>query len=95
MFGLSGVSYKSFAGVTPDKPFIKPLYFDAVTLKNIPKMYIHCTKSDFLTVCVPFVKYVAEHAVQDNWDYFELESDHLCMVSHPREIAEILLRECG
>ncbi len=95
MIESSGVSYRSFAGLTPDKPFIQPLYFDAAKLKMIPKTYIHCTQSEFAAVCGPFVKYVAEHAAQDNWDYFELESDHLCMVSHPHELAEILLYESG
>jgi len=95
MIESSGVSYKSFAGLTPDKPFVEPLYFDAAKIKIISKTYIHCTQSEFLTVCVPFVKYVAEHAAQDNWDYFELKSDHLCMVSHPEELAGILLRESG
>jgi len=95
MIESGGVSYKSFAGLTPDKPFVEPLYFNAAKIKIIPKTYIHCTQSEFLAVCVPFVKYVAEHAAQDNWDYFELKSDHLCMVSHPQELAGILLRESG
>ena len=95
MFELSGVSYKSYAGLTPDKPFVEPLFFDAARIKRIPKTYIHCTLSEFLTVCGPFVSYVAGHAKQDNWDYFELQSDHLCMVSHPEELAAILLQEAG
>jgi len=95
MFELSGVSYKSYAGLTPDKPFVEPLNFDAARIKKIPKTYVHCTLSEFLAVCGPFVSYVAEHAKQDNWDYFELKSDHLCMVSHPEELAAILLQEAG
>jgi len=93
MFDSSGVSYKNFDGLTPDKPFVEPLYFDAEKIKVIPKTYIHCTQSEYLAVCTPFVSYVAEHAKQDNWDYFELKSDHLCMVSHPEELTAILLRE--
>jgi len=93
MFGSGGVSYKNYAGLTPDRPFVEPLYFNAGVIRKIPKTYIHCTQSEFAAVTGQFVKYVADHAAQDNWDYFELESDHPCMVSHPGELAAILLRE--
>jgi hypothetical protein len=38
---------------------------------------------------------VVRSAALDNWDYFEIDSDHHCMISEPREAAEILLREQG
>lgn len=92
MFEPLGITSEEY-GLPQDRPFLEPLYFDEATLRGIPKTYIHCTKSEFIAIGKPTFEKVIEKAERDNWDYFKLDSDHPCMISHPAELAEILLRE--
>jgi pimeloyl-ACP methyl ester carboxylesterase len=80
-------------GLKPDKAFVEPLYFDEEKIRRMPKTYIHCTLSEFVLVSVIFFEHVIENARRDHWDYYELPSNHACMVSHPKETAELLLKE--
>lgn len=87
------------AGVDPGKyevpewpPFTERLFFDQSVIKKIPKIYIHCIHSEFLEMTRNIPQYVKEHAEQDNWEYFDLNSDHYCMLKNPKELAKIILQ---
>jgi hypothetical protein len=87
-----GISSEEY-GLPQEPPFLEPLHFDEEKIQKMPKTYVHCTKSEFIAVGKPVFNAVVENAKRDNWDYFQIDSDHTCMVSHPAELAEILLRE--
>ena len=91
MFEPLGITSEAY-GLPQDPPFLEPLYFDEEKMREIPKTYVHCTQSEFIAVGKPVFEKVIENAERDNWDYFQLDSDHTCMISHPAELAEILLR---
>jgi Alpha/beta hydrolase family len=78
-----------------DPPFLEPLHFDEEKIRRIPKTYIHCTHSEFVALGRPTYEEVKKNAARDNWDYFEIDSDHSVMVTHPEELAAILLKERG
>jgi pimeloyl-ACP methyl ester carboxylesterase len=92
MFEPLGITSEAY-GLPQDPPFLEPLYFDEKKIRKIPKTYVHCTQSEFIAVGKPAFEKVVEDAERDNWDFFQLDSDHPCMISHPVELAEILLRE--
>lgn len=92
IFEECGITFEEY-GVPDAPPFLEPLYYSEEKLGKIPKTYIHCTKSEFCIVGEPAYEKVLKNAKRDNWDYYEIDSDHNCMVSHPAELAEILLRE--
>jgi len=91
-FARSGRTFEEF-GVPAFTPFVTPLHYDRMKWRNRPKTYIRCTRSEFSFLTERVYEEVVENAERDNWDYFEIDSDHKCMVSHPLETAEILLRE--
>jgi pimeloyl-ACP methyl ester carboxylesterase len=91
MFEFVGLSSEDYE-LPQDPPFLEPLYFDEELIRKMHKIYVHCTRSEFLAVGKPFFEQVVEHAKRDNWEYFQIESDHPCMISHPGELADILLR---
>ena len=41
----------------------------------------------------PFYDKVKENAEREDWDHYEIASGHECMVSHPDELARILLAQ--
>lgn len=93
LFGMieeRGIDLEQF-GVVRYRPFTDSLYFDEQKIRELPKAYIHCMKSEFLEIGTPFFIEVVEHAERDNWDCFELDCGHHCMVSRPAEVAKILL----
>ena len=92
IFAAFGINFEEY-GVPEAPPFLEPLNYDKETLRKMPKTYIRCTQSEFSIVSKPTYEKVVENAERDNWDYFDLDSDHKCMVSHPRELSEILLLE--
>lgn len=92
LFGLlaeNGFNYEDF-GLTPDKPCIEPLYFNENIIKQKPKAYIHCLQSEFIQVTKPMYQQVVNTAQQDNWIYFNLDTQHACMKTQPKELAVIL-----
>jgi pimeloyl-ACP methyl ester carboxylesterase len=92
IFKVGGITFEDY-GVPEAPPFLTPLHYDEEKLRKIPKTYIWCTQSEFSIVSRPAYEKVVKNADRDNWDYFQLDSDHKCMVSHPAELSEILLRE--
>lgn len=94
MFEDVGVTSEEY-GLPQDPPFLEPLHFDTEKLRCVPKAYIHCTRSEFLQVAGPAYEALKPNAERDNWELFEIDSDHPVMVSHPGELAAILLGEQG
>ena len=92
MFELQGFTSEDYA-LPQDPPFLEPLYFDEEKVRKMPKTYVHCTRSEFIALTKSVFKQVIENAERDNWDYFQIESDQICMISHPDELAKILLRD--
>ncbi len=92
MFETRGITSEEY-GLPQQTPFLEPLFFDEQKIKKMPKTYILCTNSEFIALSRQVYEKVVENARRDNWDYFELDSDHVCMISHPKELAQILLRE--
>lgn len=91
IFADHGINFEDY-GIPEAPPFLEPLVYDDKRLAGIPKTYIWCEKSQFAIVSRPAYEKVIKNAEGDNWDYSTLDSDHMCMVSHPAELAEILLR---
>jgi pimeloyl-ACP methyl ester carboxylesterase len=91
-FTRIGITFEEY-GVPRFPPFVTPLQYDEIKLRKLPKTYVRCTQSEFSMISKPVYDKVVQNAERDNWDYFEIDSDHKCMVSHPVETSEILLRE--
>jgi pimeloyl-ACP methyl ester carboxylesterase len=49
--------------------------------------YIHCTKSPTVPVFGPFAK----KAIAKGWQYYEIPSDHMVMLTQPNKLAALLL----
>jgi hypothetical protein len=64
-------------GLVSDRPFVDPLFFEQETIRKIPKTYVHCLKSEFLTVGKCAFADVLTHAKREHWTYFELDRAHL------------------
>lgn len=90
IFGFYQVSTEKY-GLDPFGPFVEPLYFDTAKIQKIPKTYIHCKKSEFIEISGKVFKKIVATAKQDNWEIFELDTLHNCMLTMPKEVAEILL----
>jgi len=97
--GQSLFDFFHLAGIDPGKygvpewpPFTERLFFDQSLIRKIPKIYIHCIHSQFLEMTRNIPQYVKRHAQDDHWVYFDLDSDHYCMLKNPRELAEIIFR---
>ena len=93
LFGIMeecGASYTKF-GLTADRPFVDPLFFDEAKVRAIPKSYIHCRKSEFLAVGKCAYARVIKNTRIDHWTCYELDSPHHCMNAVPEQVAAILL----
>lgn len=80
-------------GVPAWPPFIEALCFDQDTVNGIPKSYIHCLRSQFMAVTRGIPACVKARPADENWTYFELDSDHYCMIEDPAALADII-RQC-
>jgi len=101
VFRAAGVDPAKF-GVPAWPPFTEPLVFDPALLEPIPKLYIHCLRSQFLELAADILPRFKPLAGSDAWEYTpwrdrhwryrELDSDHYCMLGNPEELAELILR---
>jgi pimeloyl-ACP methyl ester carboxylesterase len=55
---------------------------------SIPRTYIHCTQGPFSSWMEPF----AARARKLGWSVYTITDGHMVMITHPKELAEILLR---
>jgi len=99
IFYLAGMDPGKF-GVPEWPPFTERLFFDQAIIKKIPKTYVHCIHSQFLEMTRNISRNFSKQADgrnwiytktgDSNWSYFELDSDHYCMLKNPRELAEMI-----
>lgn len=89
LFSEHGFDYKKF-NLTPDQACLDSLYFNSKMISEKQKAYIHCLKSEFIEITMPFYQFVVENAEKYNWIYFSLDTIHGCMFSQPKELAAIL-----
>ena len=93
--GQSAVDIFSLAHFVPTMPvensptYTEKLYFDSEKIKNVSKHYVLCTNSSFASVAA-----LAKQKIDTDrkrWDYSELPTSHLPMVTHPDELIQLLL----
>jgi pimeloyl-ACP methyl ester carboxylesterase len=99
IFHLAGIDPGKF-GVPEWPPFTERLFFNQATINKIPKTYIHCVHSQFLEMTQNITRnfrkqtegrnWIYTKTWDSNWSYFELDSDHYCMLKNPKELAEII-----
>ena len=90
---MNGYTPGSFeeAKVPAFRPFTDPLIFDQEKFNKVPKIYVNCKRSEFFdSCCRQAFTIVINTCRQNNWDYFVLDSGHLCMKDRPDETAAIL-----
>jgi pimeloyl-ACP methyl ester carboxylesterase len=86
---LSG--YKTDAVIEgAPKAYVEKIQFDPASLQHIEKAYIHCTKSQFLSL-TNFAKVKIEKEQSEKWHYIELPTSHLPMATMPEGLFEVLL----
>ena len=61
---------------------------DPAKTASIPRTYVHCTLGPMSSWMEPF----AARARKLKWDVYNVEASHDIMITHPNELAEILLR---
>jgi pimeloyl-ACP methyl ester carboxylesterase len=92
MFDDAGISSKEY-DLPQDPPWLEPLYFDEEKRRKLPKTYVFSARGEFIAVSMPFYHKVVQNAERDNWKHYSLDARHDSMVSHPLELARILLEE--
>jgi pimeloyl-ACP methyl ester carboxylesterase len=65
-----------------------PVPDDPAKTASIPSTYVHCTIGPFSSWMQPFT----ERARKLKWDVHTMEAGHDVMITHPNELAEILLQ---
>ncbi len=88
-FTEAGVDPAAY-GVPAWPPFTAPLVFDPAVVRSLPKLYVHCLRSQFLAMTGEPVRHVKEHAASEHWAYREIDADHYVMLDHAPELAAIL-----
>lgn len=80
----------------PLKTVTQPLEISNTAATIIPRTYIHCTAKPegWFFGLGPVIAEAAQLAKDRGWNYFEMETDHLPMLSAPSELAS-LLHEIG
>ena len=91
-FEDSGVDPAAF-GVPAWPPFVEKLTFDAARFAEFPKCYIHCLRSQFLSVTRGVPTYIQSRPTSERWRYVELDADHYCMIEEPQAVADIIADE--
>jgi hypothetical protein len=70
----------------PWKTMLQPLTVANPVAARLPRTFIYCTGSAFADIGRS-----AAHARDAGWRYRELPTDHMAMVTMPRELADLLL----
>lgn len=79
----------SFSRLEPAAAYLEKLQFDPQKIQNLPKVYILCTKSNFVALTR-----FAKHKIalnKKNWTYIEIPSSHVPQASMPEQFAKLLL----
>ncbi|MDQ5986382.1 MAG: hypothetical protein CSYNP_02105 [Syntrophus sp. SKADARSKE-3] len=73
----------------PAPPYVEKLQYNKVTIQALPKIYILCTKSEFIDVTSLAKKKI--DADNKGWNYIELDSSHLPMADAPDKLCQVFL----
>jgi pimeloyl-ACP methyl ester carboxylesterase len=73
----------------PAAPYVEKLQFDPEKIKLLPKTYIRCTESDFVSVTNLAERKIA--SAPQGWTYIELPTSHVPMASMPDEFYKLML----
>jgi len=78
----------------PLKTVSQPLAVRNPETANLKRSYIHCTNksADWFFGLTSVIAQAAAKARERGWEYHELQSDHLPMLSAPEELTALLLR---
>lgn len=93
--GQSVIDIFSLAHFVPTMPvensptYTEKLHFDSLKIKTLRKLYILCTQSSFALVAALAKEKVDSD--RDHWDYIELPTSHLPMITHPDELSKLLV----
>jgi pimeloyl-ACP methyl ester carboxylesterase len=93
--GQSVADIFSLAHFTPAKPiedsptYTEKLFFDLNKIRPLPKLYVLCTQSSFASVTA-LAKQTID-ANRESWNYVELPTSHLPMITHPDPLNRLLL----
>jgi pimeloyl-ACP methyl ester carboxylesterase len=82
----SGVNAKTTA--YPFQCFKQPLSLKNPAACSIPRTFISCTESGW---SAEHILPLARRAREEGWNYYELATGHLAMITHPKELAYLLL----
>ena len=85
-------SYGNYETALPDPspPYIEKLFYNPETLKKVIKVYIRCTKSEFIDLNT-LVKQKIEKS-GEGWIYYELPSSHVPMADMPDEFNLLMIK---
>jgi hypothetical protein len=68
---------------TPLRAFEEPVRLESPEAAALPRTHVWCTRSGYAEV--------ARRAREDGYDYRELDAPHMGILTHPAEVAGILL----
>jgi pimeloyl-ACP methyl ester carboxylesterase len=71
---------------SPFKPLAQPLTIKSPAAARLPRTFIYCTRTG-----VECLDHIAARVRAEGWQYFELETGHMAMLTAPKELAAILL----
>jgi pimeloyl-ACP methyl ester carboxylesterase len=87
-FTEGNVNPFSFPGLEAAPAYIEKLQFDPANIRNVPKTYILCTRSEFSVVTQVARRKVA---MQTGWTYLELPASHVPMADMPERFYRMML----
>jgi len=70
----------------PFKPFTLSLTVTNPAAARLPHTFIYCTKTHSEELDI-----VAARVRTEGWHYYEIEADHMAMVTAPKEVARVLI----
>ncbi|EKE09320.1 MAG: alpha/beta hydrolase fold protein [uncultured bacterium] len=92
LINATGFDAQDFYHVEPLSRFTTPIYFEALRIKRIPKIYILCKQSEFINVTKEMAQKVLDSPKDENWTLLEMNSSHSPMEEHPQELTDLLLK---
>jgi pimeloyl-ACP methyl ester carboxylesterase len=84
--GATGITVKTTAH--PFQSLAQPLALKNPAASSVPHTFIYCTESGWSS---EHIAPLAARARAEGWDYYELATAHMAMLTMPKELADILL----
>jgi len=86
-FEKGGVNPLSFAGLEAAQAYVEKITFDPRKARGVPKTYVLCSKSEFVTVTAVAKRKIA---AQGGWRYLELPTSHVPMATMPQRFYRMM-----